>query len=170
MFCGWDFYRRLIVQSSMCSSYCYVASVFLKFGEVIVEYFVFYYLWSFFYSSQKWAMRWRTSIKISQAINWMRKNLNTLNWARESKKCSPSSNCPLGTVLSGSASYILMKPSDTSMINPVFQTKSWVTNKKMMLSFLLFWRVKIRNLHHPNHLNMKALCDSYNLLILSFKS
>ena len=42
MFCGWDFYiRRLTAQSSMSSNYTSIASIFLKFGEVIVEYCVY---------------------------------------------------------------------------------------------------------------------------------
>ena len=41
MFCSWDFYRRLTVRSSKSSNYRHVASMFLKFGEVIVEYFAY---------------------------------------------------------------------------------------------------------------------------------
>ena len=41
--CVWQlrFYRKLALHSSMNSKYCYVASNFLKFGEAIVEYFVY---------------------------------------------------------------------------------------------------------------------------------
>ena len=62
--------------------------------------------------------------------------------ARQSKKYSPRSNCFLWTVVPGSRSNFLMKPSDTSIINPVFQNKIWVTWKKItILAFLE--RVKI---------------------------
>ena len=44
--------------------------------------------------------------------------------ACQNKKCSLRSNCFLWTVLPGSVNYFLMKPSDTSIINPVFQNKS----------------------------------------------
>ena len=60
----------------------------------------------------------------------------------QSKKYSPRSNCFLWTVVPGSRSYFLMKPSDTSIINPVFQNKIWVTWKKITaLAYL--GRVKI---------------------------
>ena len=41
VFCGWDFYRRLTVQSSTSSNYRCVASNFFKFGEDIIEYFFY---------------------------------------------------------------------------------------------------------------------------------
>ena len=43
--------------------------------------------------------------------------------ARQSKKTSLGSNCFLWTVLSGTTNHFFMKPSDTSIINPVFQNK-----------------------------------------------
>ena len=112
---------------------------------------VLVFFWSYFYSRQKRKMRWSKLIKTSLVINRMRKNLNTLCkesnlwtflfvsfnsfllkslWevgARESKKCSTGSNCFLWKVFPGSVKYFLIKPSDTSKMNTVFQNKSWIT-------------------------------------------
>ena len=42
-----DLYRKLTVQSSIGSDYRLVASIFLRFGEVIAEYFVYKKLFGF---------------------------------------------------------------------------------------------------------------------------
>ena len=47
MFCGRDVYRKLTVDSYMSSNYRYVASIFLKFDEVIIEYFVYNRMFGF---------------------------------------------------------------------------------------------------------------------------
>ena len=162
----------------MNSNYQYVASIFLKFGEVKVEYFVykkvfgfppFYFitfLWSFVYSSQKQKVRCRTSIKISRAVNWMRKNTNTILWkssfvniwrlnrfplkflwevvARKSKECSPGSNCFLWTVLPESANYFLMKPVMNWYVNdkPCISKQKLSYLKRMTLLAFLGWSKK----------------------------
>ena len=88
-------------------------------------------------------------------------NIWSFNWfilkflwevgARQSKKCLPGSNYLLWNVLPGSTNYFLMKPSDTSIINSVFQNKSWFTREHDTPCF--FWRVKRSYLNHSSHLN-----------------
>ena len=70
--------------------------------------------------------------------------------ARQCKKCSPGINYFRWTVLQGSANYFLMQPSDTSMINPVFQNKSWVTCKKNVTP-CFSGRVKRSYLNHASY-------------------
>ena len=67
------------------------------------------------------------------------------------KKCSPGSNYFQRTLLPGSVNSVLMKHSYTSLINPVFQNKSWVTWKHDVPCF--FGRVKQSYLHHASHIN-----------------
>ena len=47
VFCGRDFYRRLTVQSFMSCNYRCDASIFLKYGEIIVKYFFYKRIFGF---------------------------------------------------------------------------------------------------------------------------
>ena len=74
MFCGQDFYRKLTEQSSMSSNCRYVASSFLKIGEVIVEYVVYTTIFGFsmfcFYYLFKKLFLFQSKTKINWKIKW----------------------------------------------------------------------------------------------------
>ena len=71
--------------------------------------------------------------------------------ARKSKECSPGSNCFLWTVYQRVQIIFWWSLwwTDTSMINPVFQNKSWVIWKKWRS--LLFWD-GLKKLSQPREL------------------
>ena len=142
MFCGRDFYRRLTAQSSMNSICCYDTSIFLELGEIIVEYFVYKRIFGFppfcfFYLFMKLFLLQSITKNPVNDIPNQNFTINKLNEKNSEhsfvKKVIWEHLKPDCAAFPESVNYFLMKPSNTSIVKLVFQNKSWVTWKKMML-------------------------------------
>lgn len=91
--------------------------------------------------------------------------------ALRDKKCSPWGNCFLWTVLPGSTNFILMKPSNTSMIEIYFKTKAELRGKNDAPYF--FGRVKISYVNYVSHLKENIwhqVIASSNLLNMAIRT